>query len=320
MTATAQSYRHSFQSMGTTIEVLLIGPAGLELEAIGTFVRAEGLAARWEQTFSRFRSDTEISRLNAQAGRAVPVSDLLYAAIEIAIDATRQSDGLFDPSVLPALVALGYDRTFDEIPDNGGMVMPSIVPGTDRISLDPERRFVTLPPGCQIDLGGLVKGLYADMLAGSGNWSGGVISAGGDLRVWGMPPHGNCWIVGVEDPDHPQRDVAQLRFGIGGVATSGTNRRTWCRGGKPVHHVIDPRTGLPAAGGIRSVSVLSSTAVQAEVAAKALVIGGIENQAAKRLFIHAVVVLDDGQIVTVPGTMGGDVDVIDLAAHAAIAV
>jgi thiamine biosynthesis lipoprotein ApbE len=84
--------------------------------------------------------------------------------------------------------------------------------------------------------------------------------------------------------------------------------------------LIDPRTGLPSASGIHSVSVVSPTAVQAEVAAKALVIGGIENQAAKELFIRAVVVWDDGRIVTVPGTVGGHVDVIDLTAHAAIAV
>jgi len=305
--------------MGSTVEVLLVSYEAAQLEAIATFALVEALAAEWERTFSRFTSGSEISRLNAQAGLPKAVSERLYSAIEIALDGSRLSDGLFDPTILPALVALGYDRTFDEIDDDGRQVVPSRVPGVAGISLDPEYRIVTLPPGTEIDLGGVVKGLYVDMLAGSGNWAGGVVSAGGDLRVWGVPPEGDQWVIGVEDPANPSRDVAHLRLDHGAVATSGTNRRAWRRAGVPLHHLIDPRTGFPAASGIRTVSVVSATAVQAEVAATALIIGGPDTPVARSLFELAYVILDDGQSVVLHGTMERQVEVVNLTAYAAVA-
>ena len=320
MTELLKSYRHAFRSMGSTIEVLLVGNEAAHGGAIAMFVRAETLAAEWERTFSRFTLESEISRLNAHAGRPIAVSEHLFTAIEFALDGARLSGGLFDPTILPALVALGYDRTFDEIVDDGQQrAGHSRVPGVAGIRLDAADRVVTLPPGTQIDLGGVVKGLYADMLADSGNWVGGAVSAGGDLRVWGAPPQGDQWIIGVEDANDPSRDVAHLRLDYGAVATSGTNRRAWRRGGAALHHLIDPRTGLSAESGIRTATAMSPTAVQAEIAATALVIGGLECPAARSQFSTAVVILDDGKIVTVRGSLGGQVDVVNLTERAAIA-
>ncbi|HEX7102635.1 MAG TPA: FAD:protein FMN transferase [Nitrolancea sp.] len=320
MNETLPSYRHAFPSMGSTVEILLVSHNAAEQEALTTFGLAERLAAEWERTFSRFTPESEISRLNARAGRPVPVSELLYAAIEIALDGSRLTGGLFDPTILRALAGLGYDRTFDEIADDGRQwLSPTPAPGIAGIRLGPEQRVVTLPSNTHIDLGGVVKGLYVDMLAGSGSWVGGAISAGGDLRVWGIPPTGDRWIIGVEDADDPSRDAAQLHLDRGAVATSGTNRRAWRRGGVLLHHLIDPRTGLPAERGIRTASVFGATAVQAEIAATALVVGGLEDPVVRSLIRQAVVILDDGEIVTVRDAMGGQVDVINLTSCATIA-
>jgi thiamine biosynthesis lipoprotein len=320
MNETLPTYRHEFPSMGSTIEIILVSREPAQLEAVATFGLAERLAAEWEQTFSRFRPESEISRLNARAGQPVPVSELLYSAIEIALDGARLSGGLFDPTILPALIGLGYDRTFAEIADDGRpCVRPARAPGVAGIRLDPEHRVVTLPANTQIDLSGVVKGLYVDMLAGSGRWTGGAISAGGDLRVWGDPPEGDRWLIGVEDANDPSRDAAHLLLNRGAVATSGTNRRTWRRGGAMLHHLIDPRTGLPSESGIRMASVISATAIQAEIAATALIVGGLADSAVRSLMRQAVVVLNSGNIVTLRGTMGGQVNVTNLTPYATIA-
>jgi thiamine biosynthesis lipoprotein len=306
--------------MGTSVEILLVGRAGEDHKSQSTFALAEALADDWERTFSRFRPESELSRLNARTGRPVAVSERLFAAIEIALDANRQTHGIFDPTVLPALLALGYDRTFADLRDDGHRPDPLIAPGVAGIRADPTTRQVWLPPGTQLDLGGIVKGLYVDVLAGVGGWTGGAVSAGGDLRIWGISPAGSDWTIGVEDPEDPERDVALLHLNSGAVATSGTNRRNWQRGGLPIHHLIDPPTGLPARSGVRAVSVVSATGVQAEVAATALAVGGPDASFDRSIFRQAVVILDDGTQMTVPGSMEGRVNVEAHTLRAALAV
>lgn len=314
------SYRHTFRSMGSTIEILLVGHDAAGTDASATFALAEALAAEWERTFSRFRPDSEISRLNGQAGQPVVVSERLYRAIEIALEGARLSGGLFDPTILPALIASGYDRTFDAIAQDGPAPLDQIsVPGVAGIRLDAERFTVTLPPETRIDLSGVVKGLYADLLAGSGHWAGGAISAGGDLRVWGVPPNGDAWLIGVEDADDPSRDAAYLQINYGAVATSGINRRAWRRGGAFCHHLIDPRSGLPAESGVRTATAVSSTAVQAEIAATALAVGGWKQPCASALIRQAIVILNDGQVINLRGAMGRHVDVVHCSGTAAVA-
>ncbi|HLI51482.1 MAG TPA: FAD:protein FMN transferase [Thermomicrobiaceae bacterium] len=317
MTGSMESYRHTFHTMGTSVEMLLVGSAEAEPESVAAFALARVLANEWERTFSRFRSDSEISRLNARAEELVAVSERLYAAIEIALEGSRLTGGIFDATVLPALLALGYDRTFKDIHDDGGQLAPARAPGIAGICLDPEHRRVSLPSGTQLDLSGVVKGLYVDLLAGMGGWQGGAISAGGDLRVWGTPPEGDRWIIGVEDPDNLNRDSALLRLDSGAVATSGTNRRNWRRAGRPVHHLVDPRTGLSARSGVRSVSVVSATGVQAEIAATAIAVGGLDARFERSLFRRAVVILDDGEQISIRGSLGGQADVDNVAVHAA---
>lgn len=297
-------FRHTFVAMGSTIELVLV--EGRPAEAEEAFALAEQLAGEWERTFSRFRADSELSRLNASSGVPVPVSTLLYAAIDAAITAATRTGGLFDPTVLPSLTALGYDRTFREIPeDDGTAVNVSPSPGVSAIALDPERRTVKLPAGVQIDLGGIVKGLYADVLAGSLiGWPGGVVSAGGDLRAWGISPDGHRWSIGVEDPDSPDRDLATVLVTDCGVATSGTNRRSWRRAGRLVHHLIDPRTGRPAESPFRAVTAIAPTTTHAEIASLALFVGGqaaAERDGIRRLYSLAIAIDARSRIVELRG-------------------
>ncbi len=304
MTARESIHRHAFRTMGTAVEMVLVG--GELTDALGAFALAETLANQWERTFSRFRPDSELSRLNAAAGQAIETSEELFSCVSDAVTASRQTAGLFDPTILPALLAIGYDRTFAKIaggPDDPPAPVPA--PGLTGIQLDPATRTITLQPDVRIDLGGIAKGMYADVLAARlTGWPGGAVSAGGDLRVWGASPAGGDWLVGVEDPNRPDRDVAVLVLSDGGVATSGISRRSWRRGRQTVHHLIDPRTGAPARTGIQTVTVTSPTAIQAEVATTALFVGGEADTTLARilpLISNAIIVRETGEIREITG-------------------
>ena len=265
--------RHEFRAMGTTVTVIVPGPARGAVEAVASLFSA------WESALSRFRPESELSRLNAAAGREVPVSPLLLSVVETAIRAARATDGLFDPTLLGAMIVAGYDRTFDDLPRVGpARVGPDrgIAGGWRTLRVDAARRTVTLPEGAGIDLGGIAKGMAVDasveLLAAAGV-APAAIDAGGDLAVRGLPPHQRSWPVRLELPGGAGR---VLEIATGAVATSGVGRRNWVRGGELRHHLIDPRTGRPARGDAWSATVAAATCAQAEVAAKVVFMLGPE--------------------------------------------
>lgn len=262
-------HQHSFPSMGTEIELLLMG--GTDASAREAFEEAEELAGEWMRTFSRFDPESELSRLNAASGEPVVVSSRMFQAVEAAIEAAQLTGGLFNPLVLPALVAYGYDRTFEELEVDSATSPRSYKPAAvEEMRVDAGQRAIQLPRDSALDLGGIAKGLYADELAGRlAEWQGGIVSAGGDMRVWGEGPDDGGWAVGVEDPGFSEDDIALVLLSDGGVATSGTNRRQWRRGGAPAHHLIDPRSGAPAAAIDRTVTIIAPTAVLAEIGSTA---------------------------------------------------
>ena len=253
--------RVAFPAMAT--EVTLLVP---EASAADALLLTGELFATWETTLTRFRPGSELSRLNAAAGRPVPVGSLLFEVVQAALDAARATRGLFDPTILRGLERLGYDRTFAEVaPDAPATGAPAGTGAAWRgVRLDRDARTITLPAGTGIDLGGIAKGMAVDAavarLATAGI-SPLMVDAGGDLRVLGSPPGGLGWPV-----DAAGRGTVTLTAGA--LATSGIARRQWVRGGRRAHHLLDPRTGAPATTGLWSVTVAAGTCAQAEVAAK----------------------------------------------------
>ena len=165
------------------------------------------------------------------------------------------SDGLVDPTLGAAVVASGYDRDFADLeePSRAGPRVDA-TPGRWR-SVRLTGRLLTRPPGVQLDLNGVVKALAVDdaltCISGPG-----FVSAGGDLATRGP--------VSVALPGG---DVVQVLEG--GIATSGTVRRRWTRGGVEEHHLIDPRTGLPSRSSWTQVTVVGASCLAADVCAKA---------------------------------------------------
>ncbi len=265
-----------FAAIGTTIEVVVDVPEVLEQAT--DVVRAQ--VAALDATASRFRDDSELSRLNASSGRPVEVSWLFFVALEEAFQAAQLTDGIVDPTVGHALELSGYDRDFSEVAPDGPPigVRYQRVPGWRRVRLDRACRTATLPPGVRIDLGATGKSGCADraaQAAAAATEAGVLVNLGGDLAVAGPPPE-EGWVIRIADRhdapvDEPGTTVA-IRHG--GLATSGTASRRWSRGGEPLHHLIDPATGAPANTCWRTVSVFANSCLEANIASTASVILG----------------------------------------------
>jgi FAD:protein FMN transferase len=238
------SSRH-FGAMGTTCSLFAVDA---DLSAGEHWIRRMG------ERLTRFSPDSELSRLNAHAGEWFPVGAELESVLLAALEAHGMSSGLVNAAVLPSMVAIGYSRSLAE--------------GRSVATLDAARPLPPLPDvlevrpglarvarGSGIDLGGIAKGWMADRLVETLGASC-VVNLGGDLRAKGR------WPTGVGE--------TTLMLYDQGAATSSTRKRRW----GDVHHLIDPRTGLPAQTGLDEVSVVAATAFEAEVVAKtALLLG-----------------------------------------------
>lgn len=266
--------RKTFQAMGTTVEMLV--PSQSAMRALGGVRR---LFAEWEETLSRFRPESELSRLNRAAGQTLRASPLLYSVVERALAQAAFTSGTFDPTLLRQIEQLGYDRTFAEI-EHGTPAqrdLPEVTPGGgwQGVRLDQGAMTIRLPEGVAIDLGGIAKGMAVDAaidwLRGAGI-SFGLVNAGGDMRVHGLPPGQDSWVVAVSGTE-PQALVPLRR---GAMATSGTSRRRWLQGELERHHLLDPRSGCPSDAAIRTVTVVAGSCEEADVAAKIAFIRGVE--------------------------------------------
>ena len=258
--------------MGTDVTVLALDPRP-DLGAAAA-AAIEVLEAKW----SRFRPTSELCRLNDAAGAPVVVSPETFDLVERAVDAWRFTGGRYDPTILPALLAAGYDRSFDElaITDAAPPGEPVPAPGCAGIVLDRIVHAIRVPEGVALDLGGIGKGYAADLVAREllGDGGGGVlVNLGGDLRAMGESPTPHGWVIDVDDP-LATGATGLLALATGAVATSTRLRRAWTRGGREMHHLVDPRTGLPGAAGIASVTVIAGDAWRAEVLAKAAFLAG----------------------------------------------
>jgi thiamine biosynthesis lipoprotein len=314
VTSSAARLAGAFRAMGTDVQLWLGGAgdaAGAEAEA-----RVRTVFAVFEATLSRFRADSDLARANAEADGAWHARDpVLVRALALALGWARRLHGLFDPTVLPALLAAGYDQSFDRLPSDRPTGERSGSPPTAgrwrEVGVDVRRGRVRLPPGVAVDLGGIGKGLAVDtaVAVARGCAPTGLVNAGGDLAAWGRPGV-RGWTVRVADPWDPEGWLAEveLRGRRRAVATSSTLRRRWRVGGEVRHHLIDPRTGRPAEGPVVQATVWAESATAADVLAKALLLAGPEG--ADRLLVFgglgagALLALAGGSVVALGACQG----------------
>jgi thiamine biosynthesis lipoprotein len=264
----------SFNAMGTD-HTVIVEEADALPEAMA-LVRSQFQEV--DETCSRFRSDSELSRLNARSGGAdIPLSALLEEAIVAALDSAAMTGGLVDLTVGRCVEEVGYSVTFRELPADGPPLELNVrhVVGWRALGYDPVAHTLSLPAGVGLDLGASGKAWAADRAAAAVASSLGVsvlVNCGGDIAVRGPAPAGGWPVRIAVDVDADEwQDVVMFD---GGLATSGTTSRRWRRGGIELHHIIDPSTGLPAQTPWAMVSVAAATCVEANAAATAALIMG----------------------------------------------
>ena len=252
--------RLSFEAMGTSCHLFAPAP-GERLQAAADWVVRQG------ERFTRFQAGSELSRLNAGAGSGwIEVSEDLESLLRAALDASLLSGGLVNAAVLPSMLAIGYTRTLSAGPTPAVLTAARpLAPLPELLQVEPGR--ARLAAGAGLDLGGIAKGWLADRLAARLGESC-LVNLGGDLAARGGGVAGEGWPVGLGDVTVLLRDQ--------GAATSSTERRRWKSGEAELHHLIDPRTGLPARTDLTTVSVVARSATVAEVAAKTALLLGSE--------------------------------------------
>lgn len=275
MTATTTATSVTFPALGTSVFV-----AVREARDLAAAHRlAVEVLRDVDEVCSRFRDDSDLSRVNAHPGTWVEVDPLLVAAVTVAVDAARETDGLVHPLLGRQLVQLGYDRDFDCVVHLHGVADTTVetdLPdprGWERIGLDPAGA-IRIPDGTSLDLGATGKAWAADLVAHAYDeelGSSAIISVGGDLRI--ARPGAQPWPIAVSERPGDDADTV-VTLDRGGLATSSTQVRRWSRAGARRHHLLDPRTGAPALEVWRTVTATGPTCTAANAASTAAIVRG----------------------------------------------
>jgi len=295
-------------------------PIQVRWRALGTYVqlsvadrdkvtaaerRARALLSAVDRACSRFREDSELSRVNAGAGRWVRVDPLLVAATVAAIEAAEHTDGIVHPLLGNVMIGLGYDRTFTELQPgraSGARIEPPPLDAWKSIEWEPGA--IKIPAGTALDLGATAKAWASDVISrtiAEEERANVVLSLGGDVAVASCDRSRTWWPIAIRE--HPEGEAcAEVALTGGGLATSSTRLRRWTVAGASHHHLVDPRTGVSARARWRTVSATGPSATAANIASTAAVVLGddavgwlTEREVAARL------VSEDGDVTLTPG-------------------
>lgn len=297
----------TFPALGTTAQITTLDAAAL---SDGIDVLERELAAI-DLACSRFRDDSEVSRLAHAGGAWMPAGGLFREALAAGVAAAQATDGAVDPTVGATMRALGWDADFRIVVSRRRPVALERVPaaGWRRIEIDDERGRVRVPAGVVVDLGATAKALAADRAAAAVHRATGssvLVDVGGDIAVAGPAPAGG-WPILVTD-DHRaslHADGQVVSITAGGLATSSTTVRRWRTSSGVAHHVVDPRSGLPAPEIWRTVSVAGRSCLEANTASTAaIVLGEAAPQWLESRGHPARLVRPDGRVLTTAGWPG----------------
>lgn len=296
----------SFRAIGTTATVVVAGGTPEEAGRAESMLRAE--IDSLDRTCSRFRDDSELTRLHRQAGKTTRVSSLLFDALTVAVQVAQKTHGAVDPTVGNSMIALGYDRDFEQVIEAPYRIVNVVRPaaGFSCIQLDAAAGTARIPEDVLLDLGSSAKAFGADRasaLIADTLGLGVLVNIGGDIAVNGEPPPGG-WPIGiaVDSATRPGETGHRVAIGQGGLASSSAEVRRWMSGKGPVHHIVDPATGFSSSNDWALVSACGPTCVDANALSTAAIVWG--QRAIERLqpFGQAVRLLrHDGAVFTLGG-------------------
>ena len=266
--------------------------------------KIQQLFEEWEQTLSRFRIFSELSEINRHPGVPKKMSRVFGEVMRAADHASEISGGLVTPTILNALINVGYENDFDVLLERHGkdfeqaLLAPN---GTETVDVDWKTNTVTLPFGTQLDFGGVAKGWAAhNAMQLLREIAPVLVDAGGDIAISGKMRDGSNWPIGVSNPFDADKNLALLMVPGGGVATSGKDYHRWMFDGEMQHHIIDPRNMRPAHTDILTATVLAANLIDAEAYAKTAMILGSEagrNWLDEQSGIGYLLVLENGTMI-----------------------
>lgn len=263
------------RALGSSLRVVVTRPQSL----MAAKAAVDHVVAAIDAAASRFREDSELSLLNARPDQVMRVSPLLGQAIAAALRGAELTNGAVDPTVGFAVRIAGYDSDIASVAPRGGplRLVASRVPGWQAVRFSEATRTVLIPRGVELDLGATAKALTSDLAAAAAarviSGGGVLVSLGGDIAVAGeAPAHG--WPIQTSEDSAAAISDTEETVGIrsGGIATSSTTVRRWVRGGAVLHHIIDPRTGLPAESCWRTATVVAGNCVDANIGSTAAIV------------------------------------------------
>lgn len=281
--------------MKTDVFIRLISDAHPQHEMAQDIDNSFRMFRAFALRFSRFEAESELSKFNDSEGGGVSVE--LFSLLKECVRFHTETEGTFDPSILPVLERIGY---------GGGIGKRGVSQGKsslEQLIFDRVKQAVYKPRDLLIDLGGIGKGYIVDSIADelSKKYANGIVDAGGDMRIIGKNRREGLdyWAIDVENPFDASQSLTTLTLSERAVATSGTNRRRWRYEGQDFHHLIDPLRQTSARMGVAQVTVIASRATEADVFAKTLLLLGLERgqQFAEEKNIPAIFVTEDKQVI-----------------------
>ncbi len=274
-----QTFKTEFRAMGTTVSADIVLEKTKEDSARKAFREIRTIFEKNEKIFSRFRPDSELSKINQNLGKEIRVSPEMLEVLELCLKFNKISEGYFDPRVIENLERIGYDKDFKshDFNDRSGkeIFLEKIEGGLeDDLIIDARMRAVTIKK--RIDTTGIAKGYTVDEAAnylsekGFQNF---IVDAGGDMLAQGVNDEGEDWRIGIEGLED---DRLMLKLKNEGIATSGISRKRWTIGGRKFHHLVNPKDPENFSYEIKTVTVIAEKTVEADGRAKVLVLMGKE--------------------------------------------
>lgn len=275
----SDSFIHTFASMGTVVSMQVVGHAASRRqlrEREKGVQRAAAWFQRIDEECTRFDPRSEVGRLATRIGTPVPVSALLYRAVEFALVVAEESGGAFDPTIGLDMERLGFDRHYRTKRVVHTPLEPDGTTSYRDVTLDPDSRTITLRRPLMLDLGAVAKGLAVDLAALElAEFENFAVDAGGDLALGGHNAEGNPWSVGIRHPRHQGELIETLHVSDLAVCTSGDYEQRDAAGNGG-HHILDPRSRT-SAGAAASVTVFAPSAMVADaLGTAAFVLGPVE--------------------------------------------
>jgi thiamine biosynthesis lipoprotein len=297
--------RESFTALGTSCSVAVTVSRRDADRAREALAAGRAELATCENVLSRFRPDSDLSRLNRLAGSWMRVDERLARALAAAVRLRDETNGRFDPTILPALVDAGYDVSFEQLRPHAPFAHP-VRGAAAEIEIDLAGGRARVQADAAVDLGGIGKGFTAErtLWAMREEWPGlpgALVDLGGDVVVWGTPPDDGPWRIAIADPRDHDSTLELLAIERGAIATSGRETRRFGPGGA-LHHLIDPDTGAPAVAGPLAVTVVGSDATDAEAYATAVAVSDVGQAPtilAARSSLSALVVPANGDPIAI---------------------